>query len=68
MPRSTSGVLDVIERYAGKDVALRSVFTKEMKLFRNGEGDFGHSTAVNDRSGMLAGNFTTSRLLLFLLF
>jgi len=44
---------------------VRSVLTKEMKLFRNGEGDFGRSTAVNDRSGMLAGNFTTSRFLFF---
>jgi len=54
---ATSGVLDVIERYAGKDVALRNILTKEMKTFRNAEGDFGRASAINDRSGMLAGNF-----------
>ena len=65
---TTSGVLDVIERYIGKDVALRSALTKEMKIFRNGEGDFGRSTAINDRSVMLAGNFTTTSRLLFFTF
>jgi hypothetical protein len=64
---TTSGVLDVIEKYAGKDVALRSVLTKEMKIFRNAEGDFGRMSAINDRSVMLAGNFTASPSL-FLLF
>jgi hypothetical protein len=53
---TTSGVLDVIEKYAGKDYALRSALTKEMKIFRNGEGDFGRPTAKNDRHQMLAGN------------
>ena len=52
---TTSGVLDVIEKYAGKDIALRSALTKEMKIFRNGEGDFGRATAKNDRHVMLAG-------------
>ena len=65
---TTFGVLDVIERYAGKDAALRSALTKEMKIFRNGEGDFGRSTAINDRSVMLAGNFTTTSRLLFFTF
>jgi hypothetical protein len=64
---TTSRVLDVIERYAGKDTALRSALTKEMKIFRNGEGDFGRLSAINDRSGMLAGNFTTTTLLFLLL-
>ena len=62
---TTSGVLDVTKRYAGKDIALRSALTKEMKIFRNEEGDFGRSTAINDCSGMLAGNFTTSILMFF---
>jgi hypothetical protein len=61
---TTSRVLDAIERYAGKDVALRSALTKEMKIFRNGEGDFRRSSAINDRSGMIAGNFTTTSSLL----
>uniref|UniRef100_K4A0K6 HAT C-terminal dimerisation domain-containing protein n=1 Tax=Setaria italica TaxID=4555 RepID=K4A0K6_SETIT len=28
--------------------------SKEMRIFRMGEGDFGHSTAINDRQHMLA--------------
>ena len=52
---TTSRVLDVIEKYAGKDIALRSALTREIKTFRNGEGDFGRSTAKNDRRYMLAG-------------
>jgi len=51
---TTSRVLDVIEKYAGKDIALRSALTREIKTFRNGEGDFGRSTAKNDRRYMLA--------------
>ncbi|XP_039803646.1 uncharacterized protein LOC120667686 [Panicum virgatum] len=51
---TTSGVLDVIEKYAGKDVALRNALTKEMKMFRNEEGDFGRPTAKHDRQLMLA--------------
>jgi len=39
-----------------------------MKIFRNGEGDFGRSTAINDHSVMLAGNFTTTSRLLFFTF
>jgi hypothetical protein len=53
---TTSGVLDVIEKYAGRDVALRSSLTREMRIFRLGEGDFGRSTAKNDRQHMPAGN------------
>jgi hypothetical protein len=64
---TTSGVLDVIERYAGKDAALRSALTKEMKIFRNEEGDFGRLSAINDRLGMLAGNFTPTTLLFLLI-
>nr|XP_034570652.1 uncharacterized protein LOC117835402 [Setaria viridis] len=52
---TTSGVLDIIEKYAGKDIALRSSLTREMRIFRMGEGDFGRSTAINDRQHMLAG-------------
>ncbi|CAO2171413.1 unnamed protein product [Urochloa humidicola] len=51
---TTSGVLDVIEKYDGKDYTLRSALTREMKIFRMGEGDFGRSTAKNDRQHMLA--------------
>ena len=38
---TTSGVIDVIERYAAKDPALRKALTAEMRIFRGAEGDFG---------------------------
>lgn len=50
---TTSGVIDVIERYAANDPALRKALTAEMKLFRTAAGDFGRVTAVNDRESML---------------
>ena len=54
---TTSGVLDVIEKYAGKDFALRSSLTRELRIFRRGEGDFGRPTAKNDRQHMPAGKW-----------
>lgn len=50
---TTSGVIDVIERYAAHDPDLRKALTAEMRIFRNAEGDFGRVTAINDRSSML---------------
>lgn len=41
---TTSGVIDVIERYAANDPALRKALTAEMKLFRTAAGDFGRVT------------------------
>ena len=52
---TTSRVIDVIEKYAGKDPALRKALTAEMRIFRNAEGDFGRVTAINDRETMLPG-------------
>jgi hypothetical protein len=54
---TTSGVLDVIEKYAGKDFSLRSSLTRELRIFRREEGDFGRSTAKNDRQYMPAGKW-----------
>ncbi|CAD6249621.1 unnamed protein product [Miscanthus lutarioriparius] len=56
---TTSGVLDVIEKYAGKDFALWSSLTRELRIFRRGEGDFGRPTAKNDRQHMLAAAFNS---------
>jgi hypothetical protein len=64
---TTYEVLDVIEKYAGKDFALRSSLTREMRIFRMGEGHFGRSTAKNDRQHMLAGKSPCVILLYFLL-
>jgi hypothetical protein len=52
---TTSGVIDVIKRYASKDPALRKALTTEMGIFRNAEGDFGRVTAISDRRTMLPG-------------
>jgi hypothetical protein len=52
---TTSGVIDVIERYAAKDPALRKALTAEMRIFRGAEGDFGRVTAIADRDTMLPG-------------
>ena len=49
------GVLDVIEKYAHENPTLRSKLTKELKLFRNAEGDFGRPSAISDRSIMVPG-------------
>ena len=53
--QTTSGLLDVIEKYAYGNPTLRSNLTKEMKLFRNAEQDFGRVSAVSDRNVMLPG-------------
>lgn len=49
------GLLGVIERYAYGNPILRSNLTKEMKCFRNAEGDFGRPSAKCDRNTMLPG-------------
>ena len=53
--QTTSGLLDVIEKYAYGNPSLRSKLTKEMKLFRNSEQDFGRVSSVSDRNVMLPG-------------
>lgn len=58
--RSTSGLLDVIEKYAYNDRALNQNLTKEMGLFRNGEGDFGRRSANLDRAVMQPGKTNIS--------
>jgi hypothetical protein len=66
---TTSGVIDVIERYAAKDPALRKALTKEMRIFRGAEGDFGRVTAIADRDTMLPGMplyFLCSFILIFI--
>ncbi|KAL3500455.1 hypothetical protein ACH5RR_039548 [Cinchona calisaya] len=45
-----SGLLDVIERYSYGNPVLMSNLTREMKLFRKAEGDFGR---MSDRDVML---------------
>ncbi|KAL3515741.1 hypothetical protein ACH5RR_022643 [Cinchona calisaya] len=52
---TTSGLLDVIERCLYGNPILMSNLTREMKLFRKTEGDFGRVSAIRDRDVMLPG-------------
>ncbi|GAU16471.1 hypothetical protein TSUD_167030 [Trifolium subterraneum] len=50
---TTSGLLDVIEKYAYDSRDLRTKLTAEMRSFRNCEGSFGRKTAIEDRTEVL---------------
>ncbi|XP_016185534.1 uncharacterized protein LOC107627196 [Arachis ipaensis] len=51
--QTTSGLLDVIERYAYGDAYLDSKLTSEMRIFKNSEGDFGRQSAIRERSPVM---------------
>ena len=53
--QTTSGLLDVIDKYAYGNHSLRSKWTKEMKLFRNSKQDFEKVSTISDRNEMLHG-------------
>ncbi|XP_058770291.1 uncharacterized protein LOC131643935 [Vicia villosa] len=46
---TTSGLLDVIEKYANGNSELRLKLTDEMRIFKDGELDFGRKSAVDER-------------------
>ncbi|CAK8538852.1 unnamed protein product [Lathyrus sativus] len=50
---TTQGLLDVIEKYAYDSKELRTKLTVEMSLFKNCEGSFGRTTAVENRDEVL---------------
>ncbi|GAU17928.1 hypothetical protein TSUD_330520 [Trifolium subterraneum] len=50
---TTSGSLDVIEKYAYDCRDLRTKLTAEMRSFRNCEDSFGRKTAIEDRTEVL---------------
>ncbi|XP_058732906.1 uncharacterized protein LOC131604488 [Vicia villosa] len=45
----TSGLLDVIEKHANGNSELRLKLTDEMRIFKDGELDFGRKSAVDER-------------------
>ncbi|XP_029143255.1 uncharacterized protein [Arachis hypogaea] len=49
----TSGLLDVIERYAYGDANLNTKLTNETRIFKNAEGDFGRQSAIRKRSTVM---------------
>ncbi|XP_058785191.1 uncharacterized protein LOC131660077 [Vicia villosa] len=50
---TTQGLLDVIEKYAYDSKDLRSKLTAEITSFKNCEGSFGRTTAVENRDDVL---------------
>ncbi|XLR03457.1 hypothetical protein S83_069655 [Arachis hypogaea] len=50
----TSGLLDVIEKYAYGDLELNSKLTSEMRIYKNAEDDFGRKYALRERSTVMS--------------
>ncbi|XP_061374176.1 uncharacterized protein LOC133316444 [Gastrolobium bilobum] len=50
---TTSGLLDVIERYAHKDEELLSKLTSELRTFNESDGDFGRNIAIRERTKVM---------------
>ncbi|XP_061347945.1 uncharacterized protein LOC133293390 [Gastrolobium bilobum] len=50
---TTSGLLDVIEKYAYGDPDLNSKLTSEMRIFKNAELDFGRPSATRERNTVM---------------
>ncbi|XP_061353108.1 uncharacterized protein LOC133297896 [Gastrolobium bilobum] len=50
---TTSGLLDVIEKYAYGDPDLNSKLTSEMRIFKNAELDFGRPSAKRERNTVM---------------
>ncbi|XP_019430195.1 PREDICTED: uncharacterized protein LOC109337636, partial [Lupinus angustifolius] len=50
---TTSGLLDVIEKYAYGDPDLLDKLTSEMRIYKNAELDFGRPAAIRERSKVM---------------
>ncbi|XLR13102.1 hypothetical protein S83_041040 [Arachis hypogaea] len=55
--QTTSGLLDVIERYAYDDADLNSKLTNEMRIFKNAKGYFGRQSTIRERRTVMPGKF-----------
>ncbi|XLR14418.1 hypothetical protein S83_042356, partial [Arachis hypogaea] len=51
--QTTSGLLDVIEKYAFGDPELNSKLTSKMRIYKNAEDDFGKQSALRERSTVM---------------
>nr|XP_025661962.1 uncharacterized protein LOC112757621 [Arachis hypogaea] len=51
--QTTSGLLDVIEKYAYDDPELNSKLTSEMRIYKNAEDDFGRQSTLRERSTVM---------------
>ncbi|KAL4301196.1 hypothetical protein AHAS_Ahas17G0276700 [Arachis hypogaea] len=52
--QTTSGLLDVIERYTYGDAYLSSKLTSEMRIFNNAEQYFGRQSTIRERSTVMS--------------
>ena len=52
---TTSGLIDVIEKYACNNHELRAKLNTETSIFRNSEGDFGRKSAIEARNSPFPG-------------
>ncbi|XP_061356627.1 uncharacterized protein LOC133301047 [Gastrolobium bilobum] len=50
---TTSGLLDVIERYSYGDSELQSKLTNEMRIFKDAQSDFGRQSALRERNTVM---------------
>ena len=55
---TTSGLLDVIEKYAHGDPGLQSKLTSEMRILKNCELDFGRQAAIRERNTVMPGKIS----------
>ena len=54
---TTTGLLDVIERYAHRDSQLQTKLTSAKRIYDNVELDFGRQVALDERNTIILGNF-----------
>ncbi|XP_057734119.1 uncharacterized protein LOC130949409 [Arachis stenosperma] len=51
--QTTSGLLDVIEKYAYGELELNSKLTSELRIYKNAEDDFRRQSALRERSTVM---------------
>ena len=54
---TTTGLLDVIERYTHRDSQLQTKLTSEKIIYNNVELDFGRQGVLDERNTVMPGNF-----------
>nr|XP_025664895.1 uncharacterized protein LOC112763443 [Arachis hypogaea] len=55
--QTTSGLLDVIEKYSYDDPELNTKLTSEKRIYSNAEDDFGRQSALRERSTVMPGKY-----------
>jgi len=52
---TTSGLIDVIEKYARNNLELRAKLNTETSIFTNSKGDFGRTSAIKAQNSPFPG-------------